>query len=141
MRSFCEPLSKPKMETRTAAPSNIQGRSLQAMKIPPDSRMRSNTGRLPTMRMELVASSPRALRFARLYLCSRPLKPKRHQVRASRYATLVELAQFVNINIPNSLRIFLPPRNGGLPMMQSASGHSGSTGLPSASWARMASRC
>ena len=31
---------------------------------------------------------------------------------------------------PNSARIFLPPKNGGLPMMTSTSGHSGSTGSP-----------
>ena len=95
------------METRTAAPSSIQGRSLHAMKIPPDSSMRSTTGRLPTMRMEFVASNPARFALPACNLCSCALKPERHQICASRHAGRVELAQLVNIYIAQLTAHFL----------------------------------
>ncbi len=61
--SVSVPSSKPTIETRTAAPFSIQGRSDSAKKMPPVYLMRASTRRLATPLMEFVASSP--ARFAR----------------------------------------------------------------------------
>ena len=50
---------------------------------------------------------PRSLRFSCLYLFPGAFKPERHQVRASRHAARVELAQLVNIHITQLAAHFL----------------------------------
>jgi hypothetical protein len=52
------PLSKPTIETLTAAPLSIQERSDSAKKMSPVSFMRRSTRRFAPPRIELVASSP-----------------------------------------------------------------------------------
>ena len=54
------PPSNPTMEMCTAAPSLIQSRSLQAMKMLPVSATRLSTSRLAPPRMACVATSPTA---------------------------------------------------------------------------------
>ncbi len=69
---FClAPLpSKPTIDTRTAAPSSIQERSLSAKKMSPPPLIRASTLRLAPPRMEFVASSP-ALRASPLCIFAR----------------------------------------------------------------------
>jgi hypothetical protein len=116
------PSSNPTMDTRTAAPSSIQGRSLHAIKILPVCLICSNTRRFAPARIACVASKP--ARFT----CPRTIKMR---ARSNQYVTRSASrgtrpsyrAKIVFTYVsPNSVRSRLPPRNGGLPMITSASG-------------------
>ena len=62
-RVVSAPPSNPTIETRTAAPSRIHGRSLHAQKMSPVSLIRSSTLRFAPPRMAWVANSPARFAF------------------------------------------------------------------------------
>ena len=81
MRSACEPLSNPIMETWTFAPSRIQSRSLSAKKMSPVVLICSSTLRFAPPRMPCVASKPARAALAGLDLPPGLLEPVAAQVR------------------------------------------------------------
>src|ERR1017187_3377230 len=131
------------MDTRTAAPSNIHGSSLQASKILPwELVISSSTLRFCPPRMEFVATRPALLLFP-ASICFHALS-NQYATRSAPPGTrpLYHSRKVVTYSSPNSAIIFLSPRKGGFPTMESAAGQSASvpSGLRMASqhliWSR-----
>ena len=110
-------------DTRTAAPSRVQGSSAQAVEMPPP--VPSAPAPAGWHRPECCSSSPGPRPTTRRPtngpLCSR--HPVANQVRLGRNLAGIGGEQPGAVSVPQHGPHPLPPRNGGLPTITSASGH------------------
>ena len=144
-RPASSPSSKPIMETCTLAPSRTQSRSLSAKKMSPVLLDPLQHFAVAPPRMPCVASSPARRHFCRLDMPPGLLKPVAAEVGLARHALVPNAEHGVHVLVAQVGRNSFPPRNGGLPTINSASGQSGSLGCSGsersriASWQRMLS--
>ncbi len=88
--------------------------------------MRFNTSRFAPPRIDLVANKSSTFRFAFSNHRPRFLEPVAHKIAEVGHAITIQLEQRIDVFIAQLGANLPPPRNGGLPTMTSAAGHSGS---------------